>query len=231
MVASVPDALQERAAAALHDVDLFGVATVVDAAGTPLYDSATALLPGARAVVVLGMELFPEVLALVTPEKVMGEAAARELYAPHIDYQNGRLNRGLYELAKVLRAEGYKAIPLSSQGTPVDARFQRAILSFKHAGEYAGLGRIGRSSLLITEKYGPRQRLACLVTDAPLASTRRETPDLCADCAGDCVVSCPAGVLAMPAGGERYAINKFACCAYRAGTGACSTCMSQCARA
>jgi epoxyqueuosine reductase len=224
-------ALRERAFASLSDIDLFGVASVAEAAGTPLAESAIALLPGARAIVVLGMELFPEVLRLLTPDKVMGEAAARELYAPHIDYQNGRLNRGLYSLAHVLRAEGYKAIPLPSQGTPVDARFQRGILSFKHAGQYAGLGRIGRSSLLLTDKFGPRQRLACLLTDAPLPSTRRELADPCAGCAGDCIASCPAGALALPVGDEPYKINKFACCAFRAGAGACSTCMSGCSRA
>lgn len=224
-------ALRERAFASLHEVDLYGVASVAEAAGTPLYDSAVALLPGARAIVVLGMELFAEVLQLITPKKAMGEAAARELYAPHVDYQNGRLNRGLYELARVLRAEGYKTIPLPSQGTPVDTRFQRGILSFKHAGEYAGLGRIGHSSLLITEGFGPRQRLACLLTDAPLPSTRRELADPCADCAGDCLVSCPAGALAMPTGDQPYAINKYACAAFRAGAGACSTCMVRCARA
>lgn len=224
-------ALRERAFALLSDIDLYGVASVAEAAGTPLHESAVALLPGAQAIVVLGMELFPEVLQLLTPEKLMGEAAARELYGPHVDYQNGRLNRGLYRLAHLLRAEGYKTIPLPSLGTPVDARFQRGILSFKHAGEYAGLGRIGRSSLLITDEFGPRQRLACLLTDAPLPATWRELANPCANCAGDCIASCPAGALAVPAGEEPYAINKYACCAFRAGAGACSTCMSGCSRA
>ena len=224
-------ALRERAFATLHDIDLSGVATVSDAAGTPLHDSAVTLLPGARSVVVLGAELFPEVLRLVEPDRLMGEAAARELCTPHVDFMNSRLNRALYSLAKVLRAEGYRTIPLPSQGTPVDARFQRGILSFKHAAEYAGLGRIGRSSLLITEKFGPRVRLACLLTDAPLPSTRREATDACADCPGDCISHCPAGALVEPAEGQNYAINKYACASFRAGAGACSTCMSRCLRA
>ena len=40
--------LHERAFASLADADVFGVAAVEDTRGTPLYDSATALLPGAR---------------------------------------------------------------------------------------------------------------------------------------------------------------------------------------
>lgn len=223
--------LRERTVVALREIDLCGVAAVLDAASTPLHDSAVALLPSARSIVVLGMELFPEVLRLVEPDKLMGEAAARELYTPHVDFMNSRLNRALYDLAKALRAEGYRTIPLPSQGTSVDARFQRGILSFKHAGEYAGLGRIGRSSLLITEKFGPRVRLACLLTDAPLPSTRREVADACANCAGGCIAHCPAGALAEPADCERYAINKYACASFRAGAGACSTCVNECARA
>ena len=43
---------------------------------------------------------------------------------------------------EMLRAEGYSTLPLPSQGTPVDARFQCGILSFKHAAEAAGLGQL-----------------------------------------------------------------------------------------
>jgi epoxyqueuosine reductase QueG len=141
------------------------------------------------------------------------------------------MNRALYAMAKLLRAEGYQTIPLPSQGTPIDARFLRGILSFKHAAEYAGLGRIGRNSLLLTEAFGPRVRLACLLTDAPLPSTRRPVPDLCADCGGTCIQSCPAGALADPPPGAPYAINKYACASFRGGAGACSSCMAMCVRA
>ena len=223
-------ALRERTFGALREVDLCGVAAVSDTVGTPLHDSAVSLLPRARSIVVLGMELFPEVLRLVESDKLMGEAAARELYTPHVEFMNGRLNRALYDLATRLRAEGYHTIPLPSQGTPVDARFQRGILSFKHAGEYAGLGRIGHSSLLITERFGPRVRLACLLTDAPLPSTRREVTDACADCTNDCVAHCPAGALSEPMQGQPYVINKYACASFRAGAGACSICVRICLR-
>ena len=223
--------LRERVFAQLRDVDLYGVASVEDAEGTPLADSARRLLPSARAMVVLAAELFPEVLRLVEPAKQMGEAAARDLFTPHVDYISSRMNRALYAVAKLLRGEGYQTIPLPSQGTPTDARFQRGLLSFKHAAEYAGLGRIGRSALLLTEEFGPRVRLAVLLTDAPLLSTRREAPDWCADCEGACIRSCPASALAEPPPTAPYAINKHACASFRGGAGACSTCMASCVRA
>ena len=88
-----------RGIALVPDVDVFGVASLGDARETPLYQSATALLPGARSIVVVGMEVYQEVLDLVAPEKQVGEAAARDLYGPHLDYLSGRLNSGIYDLA------------------------------------------------------------------------------------------------------------------------------------
>ncbi len=69
-------ALRDRAFATLRDIELYGVAELSDATGTPLHDAALALLPGARAIVVLGAEVYPEVHRLVEPARVMGEAAA-----------------------------------------------------------------------------------------------------------------------------------------------------------
>jgi len=175
--------------------------------------------------------LFPEVLRLVEPAKQLGEAAARDLFTPHVDYISSRMNQALYAAAKLLRGHGYQTIPLPSQGTPTDARFQRGILSFKHAAEYAGVGRIGRSALLLTEAFGPRVRLAALLTDAPLLSTHRGVPDLCADCAGTCIRSCPASALAEPPPAAPYAVNKYACASFRGAAGACSSCMGSCVRA
>ena len=220
--------LYEAALARVADIDLIGVAAVADTLGTPLHKSAVSLLPGARSIVVLGMEIFAEVADLVVPEKKMGEAAARDLIGPHYDYLNGRLNRGIYEVAKVYRAAGFRCLPLPSQGTPVDGRYLDGLLSFKHAGEYAGLGVIGRSSLLLTPEHGPRVRLACLLMDAELPAGRRLADNPCDGCGALCVASCPCGALAMPADGQTYAINKYACSAFRNASGCCVTCLSVC---
>jgi epoxyqueuosine reductase QueG len=220
--------LYEAALARVADIDLLGVAAVADTRGTPLYKSAVSLMPSARSIVVLGMEIFAEVADLVVPDKKMGEAAARDLIGPHYDFLNGRLNRGIYELAKVYRAAGFRCLPLPSQGTPVDGRYLDGLLSFKHAGEYAGLGVIGRSSLLITPAFGPRVRLACLLTDAAIPPGDRLDDNPCAGCGALCVASCPCGALSMPADGQIYAINKYACSAYRSAAGCCVTCLSVC---
>jgi epoxyqueuosine reductase len=225
---SIADALFERAVASMSEVSLFGVARVEDMEGTPLYDSAVALMPKAKSIMVLGKEIFAEVVNLIHPDQIMGEAAARDLYAPHLDYLNGRLNCAMYDLANTYRDEGYRVIPLPSMGTPTDTRFLRGLVSFKHAAEFAGLGAIGRSSLLITPQFGPRVRLAALLMDAEVPSGKKMATDFCAGCNAPCVAACPAGAIAMPDGGQPYRVDKFACASFRGGAGGCATCLSVC---
>jgi epoxyqueuosine reductase QueG len=211
----------------IADVDACGVVAVAETNGTPLFDSALALLPEAKSIIVLEMEIFPEILDLVTPEKRFGEAAAGDLFGPHQDYLSSRLNRGIYILANNYRRSGFRSIPLPSQGTPTDTRFQRGLLSFKHAGEFAGLGKIGYNSLLVSPQFGPRMRLACLLTEAALPPTPRLAQNPCDGC-GQCVEHCPAGALTTPNLDQPYVINKFACASFRQGATACSTCMRVC---
>jgi epoxyqueuosine reductase len=93
--------------------------------------------------------------------------------------------------------------------------------------EAAGLGRIGMSSLLITEKYGPRVRLAICLTEAVLKPTPYLKDHICRYC-NVCVFRCPAHALEKPKPGEAYAINKFACREYVEASGGCSECMRVC---
>ncbi|MCL5256666.1 MAG: hypothetical protein M1319_02585 [Chloroflexi bacterium] len=220
--------LYEQAFGHIEDADIFGVASVQAAKGTPLYDSAISLLPGARSIVILGNEIFPEVVSLVSPERHVGEASPGDLYGPHVEYISGRLASAMYDIAKVYRRAGYCVLPLPARGTPSDPRFLQGILSFKHTAEFAGLGRIGHNTLLVTPQFGPRVRLACLLTDADIPSTPKSLSDPCEDCSEPCVTNCPAGALSSPPPGQRYAINKFACSAFYSSVGCCTSCMSNC---
>ncbi len=211
----------------LTNVDLAGIADLDCERSAAIAESARALLPGARAVVVLAMEIFVEVTDLVVPDKVMGEAAARDLLGPHYDYLSGRLNRGLYDAARLLRRQGYRALPLPSQGTPVDARYQRGLFQFKPAAGAAGLGDKGMNGLLITRQFGPRQRLAALITDAPLRATADQAGEpVCRRC-GACVRACPSGALSFGGDGS-VVFDRFACVAFRGGAGGCLNCLNAC---
>jgi epoxyqueuosine reductase len=209
------------------DVDLVGVASLPELEGTKLAEMALNLLPETNSIVVFAMEVFQEALNLTRPERAMGQASLNDLLDRHQEYLNGRLNRAAYDLAKVSHRNSLKALPLPAVGTPTDFRFLKSVFSYKHAAQAAGLGYIGRSSLLITPLFGPRVRLACCLTEAVLKPQRVEKNDLCSGC-NVCIASCPAGVLSSPQADEPYVINKFACSAFRIASGGCSECVIHC---
>jgi reductive dehalogenase len=125
-------------------------------------------------------------------------------------------------LAEFLRGLGYRALPA---GNGVGLSIPIAI--------DAGLGELGRLGLLITPKYGPRVRLAKVITDMPLTTDVpirfgvREFCEVCKLCATDCpsgaVTEGPRtwegksrsnnpGVLKWYAEGEKcYDFNGFSC--------------------
>ncbi len=84
-------------------------------------------------------------------------------------------------LADFIRGLGYRALPA---GNGVGLSIPMAI--------DAGLGQLGRLGLLITPKYGPRVRLAKVITDMPLVPNSpidfgvTEFCDICMLCADEC---------------------------------------------
>ncbi len=67
-------------------------------------------------------------------------------------------------------------------------------LSQKKMAQLAGLGAIGKNSLIINPTYGPWIRLQSILTDAPLTPDQPYTEDLCKDCTR-CIDACPTGAL------------------------------------
>lgn len=86
-----------------------------------------------------------------------------------------------FTLAEFIRSLGYKAIP---SGNNIGLSIPIAL--------DAGLGELGRNGLLITPKYGPRVRLAKVITDMPLVPDNpikfgvEEFCEVCMLCADDC---------------------------------------------
>ncbi len=209
------------------DVDAVGIVSLAEWKGTKLEETALKLLPQAHSVVVLAMEIYPEIIDLTSPGRTTGAASLNDLLDRNAEFLYGRLTKAAYDLARASRKIGLKALPLPAAGCPLDTRFLEAIFSYKHAGQAAGLGKIGWHSLLITPDFGSRVRLSCCLTEAELEPTNTSLPVECDGC-GICLDACPAGALTEPQAGELYAINKFACSAFRNASGGCAECMRVC---
>lgn len=208
-------------------VDLIGAVPVERS--PELREKAEIFLPTARSVVVFAKQAYREVVALLGPAKETGAAEPGEVLTTHAAYLYGRLNRAVHEVAERFAADGYRSIPLcAAPGFITDQRFVRALFSYKDAAVLAGLGTMGRNSLLITPEFGPRVRLACLVTEAPLEHTPPAVQeDLCVGC-NACIRACPAHAIGKPEPGQSSALNRFACRAYRQAGLVCSVCLKVC---
>jgi epoxyqueuosine reductase len=66
-----------------------------------------------------------------------------------------------------------------------------AKLPHKTVATRAGIGWVGKSNLLITEKYGSAMRLVTVLTDAPLSAGKAINSSRCGGCT-ECVDACPA---------------------------------------
>lgn len=137
-----------------------------------------------------------------------------------------KLNEISMAIVRELDKEGYTAIPI-----PADEPYEywdqermegRGILSLKHLAVAAGMGTIGRNTLLINKTYGNRLYLGAVLTDAVL----EEDPlaeKLCIEGCSKCIDACPGKALtsegikqikcrkvcghSTPGGGFVYACN------------------------
>ena len=74
-----------------------------------------------------------------------------------------------------------------------------APFSHRHAAVAAGLGEFGLNNLLLTPRYGPRQRLVSIITTAPLEPDPIiEKPICLGEKCSLCIKRCPAGAFGEP---------------------------------
>ncbi len=71
----------------------------------------------------------------------------------------------------------------------------RALFSFKHAAVHAGLGWFGKNDVIVTEKYGPRIRLAAVLIDDIFEYGKEITESRCPNDCTKCIDVCPCKAL------------------------------------
>ena len=209
------------------DVDMMGITSMENIKGTRLEEQVKKLLPKANSIVVIGMEVYEEMLNLTSPERVTGAASFNDMMKSQSEYINGKLTEAANDIARASHNAGLKALPIPADGYPYDARFLDTGISFKDAAEATGLGKTGYNALLVTGKYGPRVMLAVCLTEAKLKPTAKASEMFCRNC-NVCIAKCPPKALDYPDKNEPYKINEFVCATYLAESGGCWECVKQC---
>lgn len=166
--------------------DLCGIASIDRFSGAPKGYHPTDVLPGCRSVISFAHR-FP--VGCLRCKTDVPYTLIRNTITPKMDTI-------AFECCVELEKRGILAVPIPTNDSRYDestGRF-RSIVSQKHAARAAGLGTIGRHSLLITPEFGSMVWLGCVLTEAELEPDLLK-PDICDGC-GLCVDACPVGALA-----------------------------------
>jgi epoxyqueuosine reductase QueG len=136
---------------------------------------------------------------------------------PTIEYYNyyNKINAELAELTSRIHTDllknGVDSIPITPTISPGQKGYEKYLetltydISHKMVATRAGLGWIGKSDLLISNKFGPRLRLVTvLIKQDPHVISKPFEESRCGKC-NICVAKCPANA----ANGKSWDINTF----------------------
>ena len=131
-------------------------------------------------------------LAVMIPAKVIAgikNGPTRDYFDSYHEL-NARLNDLAELAAKYLSDRGHRALPQTTT-TVVESPGYRTPVPHKTCATRAGLGWIGKSTLLVTEEYGPAVRLSSVLTDAEFDSVSEPiNVSRCGSCTA-CASACP----------------------------------------
>jgi epoxyqueuosine reductase len=103
------------------------------------------------------------------------------------------------ELSRRLEDAGMGAVPVPSDDPyeywEPDRLYGRAILSLRHAGQLAGLGRLGRNTLLINKRFGNMIQIGAVLLDVELEGDPVAAYEVCPPDCRLCIDSCPVDAL------------------------------------
>ena len=147
------------------------------------------IFPGCQTVIVIAMAL----------PKGLLEVDSRIIYAHYNDISCPIVDKISFKAAQFLEKNyGQIAVPL-----PCDAPYEywnseklegRGLISMKHAAMQAGLGTLGKNSLLLNKKYGNLLTVGVVLTDMKLESDPL-AESICIKGCDLCIRNCPVQAL------------------------------------
>jgi epoxyqueuosine reductase len=168
--------------------DLVGIASVQRFEAAPEGFKPKDVLPGAKSVIAYAKRLPKGVFSTESPVPYT--------FACSITLQE--VFRVAYGLTLGLEDYGVTAIPIPSEPYEhwdEEKREGRGLMSLKHISSLAGLGVLGRNTLLINDRYGNLITLGAVLVDISLTEDPLAEYSSCGDDCEVCLRNCPAGAL------------------------------------
>lgn len=190
--------------------DIVGITSMDRFEGAPKQMDPRYIFPDAKAMIVMGFRVLKGCLrgieegTFFSAYSSMGYAGINKVYQP----------MALWNICKYIEDNGYEAVPIPNQfpWTNTNTSGQKPELTGKIREEFsrpvspdrpapdvfvhlriaafcAGLGEIGYSKMFLSPEFGPRQRLAAILTDAPFEADplyEGKLCDKCMACAREC---------------------------------------------
>jgi len=194
---------QIKAAALRAGADLVGIGSMDRFEGAPKEFDPRYIFPEAKAIIGLGFRIHRGLFRGIEEGTFfaafpsLGYANINDVHAPLV----------LRELGSFIEDLGYEAMLYSNTsvrlgtnaGRPVRVDLPRpdVFLHFRISAFICGMGEIGYSKVFLSPRFGPRQRLAFILTDAPLEPDPLYAgPALCDRCML-CARDCPVGAISQ----------------------------------
>jgi len=206
--------------------DLCGVADLTPARDF-IASQGPALIREFPRAVSMGMRLSDPIVELHSPDEPRGQS----LYWHHVyEVVSRSLDFLAYDVTRWLTDKEWKAFPVPAS-TPYDPDKLEGIFSHKLAAHLAGLGWIGKSCLLLTDRFGPRVRFVTVLTNAPLktGSALDRPCGRCHVCIDTCPVQAFTGSEFRTDEDREARFDVFKCSDYRR-EHPCGLCVSSCPR-
>jgi len=212
--------------------DLVGIASVESFADYPEGRRPQDLLPDAKSVIVVGVRVLADT---VRPNLLLSALHHITLNLYH--------NQIAYDVGRLLDDHDFKAVVVPHRIGNMDPDLRKSpdymniypklfCVSTRHAAVEAGIGIFGKSRLLITPRFGPRQRLAAIVTDAELGPDEKINPDeaglLCPPNCTACIDACPGRAISHDGLAWEKCNEIIRPHNGQYGYSACSACMTSC---
>lgn len=210
-------ALEQTAAEA--GAGLFGVALLEDARKyfhSSLEGSAGGLIYG----ISIGVKLSDSVIEGITDSPTL-------IYKHHYSAINHMLDQAALRISCEIQKRGARALAIPASQI-VDWEKQLGHLSHRVVAYYAGLGWIGRPTLLVNPQCGARVRYATVLTDLILEPDK-PVEGSCGDCE-ECIKACPAGAVSKEGYDKEKCLAKLKEFAKKQGIGQfiCGVCVKAC---
>jgi epoxyqueuosine reductase QueG len=189
--------------------DVFGVADVARFDELPAAKHPRAIFPETKSVIVLGRRITRGTLRGV-------EEGTNFSNYTHYGYDwldNRFTSLATYRVAEFIEEQGWEAVPLPNlppETPPMGVAVRRGLpepnvlLDMDDAAVRAGVGEIGWCGVLLTPRFGPRQRIQMILTDAKVAPNALLKRPICPR--SECKGLCPLG--AMTGGKELHICGK-----------------------